>query len=438
MKNLKRLSILLSLLVVCALLFSCGKGQTDATTGTDNGAGTSAETTGIDPIDAPFDLVSTADPIFDYFGADLSGYLTLARDDYAGISVALDITDDEVEEYINDYLLPSNRTPIKATDRAVADGDTAFIYYTGYVDDVAFEGGSNAEDDEPYPLVIGSGSFIPGFEEALIGLIPSETSKEAPHPIAVTFPENYKNADLAGKEARFDIWLVGILDGYETPEMTPAFVTDVLGFETEETDVVAAFRAHLKDEMRKNKVENLTAHKLIRTMEELFKTLSFSETLPEGEADRVETAMNDEVVYYYQYYNYMSYMYYGKIYFEDLDEAGRWYYGLGPDADWEAFQHTEAERVVRQNILLAAIARLEEFTISEDEAKEWVREQARNNDVTPAEVLDHYSLEEVYLKIASGRAQELLLDAIDFDYGELPIGTDETPEETPDETAPEN
>ena len=436
MKRLKRLSILLSLLVVSALLFSCGKGKTDATddaTGTGTGE-TVAETTGIDPIDAPFDLVSTADPTFDYFRADLSDYLTVGSGDYEGLSVALDITEDEVEEYIRDYLLPSNRTPIKATDRAVADGDTAFIYYTGYIDDAAFEGGSNAEDDEPYPLVIGSGSFIPGFETALIGLIPSETSKEAPHPITVTFPESYDNADLAGKEARFDIWLVGILDGYETPELNEEFVTDVLGFETEETDVVAAFRAHLKNEMRKSKVESLTTHKLIRTMEELFKVLSFSETLPEGEADRVETAMNDDVVYYYQYYNYMSYMYYGQIYFEDLDEAGRWYYGLGPDADWAAFQHTEAERVVRQNILLAAIARLNGFTISEEEAKEWVREQARNNDATPAEVLDHFSLEEIYTKIAAERAQTILLETVAFDYGELPI----EPDETPEETTPEN
>ena len=100
MKRLKRLSILLSLLVVSALLFSCGKGKTDATddatgTGTEE---TAAETTGIDPIDAPFDLVSTADPTFDYFRADLSDYLTVGSGDYEGLSVALDITEDEVEE----------------------------------------------------------------------------------------------------------------------------------------------------------------------------------------------------------------------------------------------------------------------------------------------------------------------------------------------------
>ena len=436
MKRLKRLLILLSLLLICALLFSCGKDKTDAT-GSDaagSDATDPADTTGIDPADAPFDLVSTADPTFDYFGADLSEYLTISAEDYEGLAVALDITDDEVEEYINDYLLPSNRTPIKATDRAVADGDTAFIYYTGYIDDVAFDGGSNAEDDEPYPLVIGSGSFIPGFEDALIGLIPSDTSKDEPHPITVTFPEGYGNADLAGKEARFDIWLVGILDGYETPELTAAFVTDVLGFETEEEDVVAAFRTRLKNDMRASKVENLKTHKLIRTMEKLFENLTFSETLPAGEADRVETAMNDDVVYYYQYYNYMSYMYYGEIYFEDLDEAGRWYYGLGPDADWTAFQHTEAERIVRQNMVLALVARLNGLTISEDEAKEWVREQARNNGATPAEVLDHYSLEEVYTKIASERAQQILLETVAFDYGELPLETQETTEET----TPEN
>ena len=130
----------------------------------------------------------------------------------------------------------------------------------------------------------------------------------------------------------------------------------------------------------------------------------------------------------------MSYMYYGQIYFEDLDEAGRWYYGLGPDADWEEFQHGEAQRMVRQNMVLAAIARLDGFTISEEEAKEWVREQARNNDATPAEVLDHFSLEEIYTKIAAERAQKILLETVVFDYGELPI----EPDETPEEATPEN
>ena len=433
MKRLKRLSVLLSLLIVCALLFSCGKDKTDATTS--DGAETDpAETTGIDPIDAPFDLVSTADPTFDYFGADLSGYFTLTREDYADLSVSLDVTDEEVDEYINEILLPSNPTPIKVTDRAVADGDTTFIYYTGYIDGVAFEGGSNADSKLPTSLVIGSGSFIPGFEEELIGLTPADTSKDDPHPIYVTFPESYGNADLAGKEARFDIWLVGILDGYETSEMTPSFLTDVLGYETEEEDVVAAFRAQLKNEMRESKVKNLTAHKLIRTMEELFKVLAFFETLPAGEVERVEAGLNDDVVYYYEYYNYMSYMYYGEIYFEDLDKAGRWYYGLGPDADWKTFQHEEAQRIVRQNMVLAMIARLDSLTISEDEAKEWVREQARNNGATPADVLDYYSLEEIYTKIASERAQRILFESVAFDYGELPIETDEAPEET----TPEN
>ena len=66
-------------------------------------------------------------------------------------------------------------------------------------DGTAFEGGSNWDDKVPLELGIGSGSFIPGFEDGLIGVIPSNTSKENPFELHVTFPEGYKSADLAGK-----------------------------------------------------------------------------------------------------------------------------------------------------------------------------------------------------------------------------------------------
>ena len=326
------------------------------------------------------------------------------------------------------------------TDRAIAPGDTVSVYYTGYADNYAFSGGSNVGDEDPYELEIGSGAFIAGFEEALIGVRPDETSDEAPHTINVTFPTNgrYEGNPLAGKPARFDVVIKGIFDNaWNIPELTPEFVTEKLQFETEEADVVAALRLDVKNWMRENKVGNLDSHKLIRTMEELFKVLEFKDAYPEGEQERYEELMFEDVISYYQYYNYMYYMYYGYVCFEDQDEAGRSYYGLRFDADWEAYQHTESFRIVRQTMVLNMIARLEGLTVTEEDAKAWVREQmqsqqdqadqaaAQSGDeadkITPADILAEISVEEIYSKLASIKAQDFILNSITFDYGELPI-----------------
>ena len=519
-----------------------------------------------------FDLTSTADPTFDYYHSDLSAYLTISREDYLNLRVSLDVTDEDVDEYLNDQLLPSYRTPVMktdaavkaddtvyiyytgytdnfrfddgnntedadpftfvvgsgdfffadlenqligkrpdetgkdklfktadlvvpaehkvpiyvalaaeaaeagegaeqpepdytnpklvgktvrfeirivgiiegeetVTDRAIAPGDKVSVYYTGYADDYAFQGGSNVGSDDPAELKIGSDSFIAGFEDALIGTVPADTSAESPKRIEVTFPESYGNADLAGKPARFDVEIKGIQDGFNIPELTEDFILNTLGFETEEEDVVAALRLDLKNWLRQNKVSNLRTYKLIRTMEELFKVLHFEDAYPEGEAERFETEMNDEVTYYYTYYNYMYYMYYGYTPFEDIDDAGRWYYGLRFDADWEAYQHNEAARLVRQMMVLNMIVRLEGDAITEEDAKKWVLDQVAKRQeqldqqaeqngteaetATVEDVLAEYSVEKIYSQIAYERAQEIILNKITFDYGELPI-TEET------------
>ena len=425
MKNAKRIIAVLLLLLSAALLFSCGKGKTEVT---GSGTETTAEATEIDPVDAPFDLVSEVNPAFDYFHEDLTPYLTLTKEDYEGLLVALDVTEEDVDEYLNDTLLPSYRTPKMATDRAVKEGDTVYIYYTGYIDDVAFEGGSNAEEDEPYALEIGSGSFIPGFEDALIGVIPADTSKENLHSITATFPAEYRNADLAGKEARFDTWIVGIFDDdWIVPELTADFLAErVKNFTPETDDSVAEFRLAIKKWMRESKAASLESHKFNRTLETLFDSLSFGETLPEGEVERIEAVLTDEVTNYYQQYNFYYYMQYGYAPFDSVDDAARDYYGLRFDADWKAYQADFATKAVKQLLITSAIAKLNGFTVTEDEAKEWIRELARNNDATPADVLGYYSVEEIYAQIASEKAREILLAAVRFDYGDLLNEPEET------------
>lgn len=119
--------------------------------------------------------------------------------DYKNLDVkkeAVTITDDEVNAQIKQIQERNADFVIREDDEAIENGDTAVIDFEGSKDGVLFEGGSGTS----YPLEIGSGSFIPGFEEQCIGMKKGETKE-----ITVTFPENYQAAELAGQEAQFKV-----------------------------------------------------------------------------------------------------------------------------------------------------------------------------------------------------------------------------------------
>ena len=173
-------------------------------------------------------------PEIDLVGIDESGVLLSAKtfvepeieiDGYKGITVTLppvkEATDEEVEAEIQ-TIRERNSREIEVTDRPVQDGDKAFIDFEGFVDGVAFENGSAQNQ----PLVIGSGSFIPGFEEQIIGHSIGEEFD-----ITVTFPAEYHEASLAGKESVFKIKINSIAV-VEYPELDDEFAADVSDFNT--------------------------------------------------------------------------------------------------------------------------------------------------------------------------------------------------------------
>lgn len=123
---------------------------------------------------------------------------------------------------------------------AVENKDTAVIDFEGFKDGVAFEGGKG----ENYPLEIGSGSFIPGFEEQLIGMKAEETKD-----IQVTFPENYQAADLAGQEVTFKV-TVHEIKAKELPEADDELIKQA---EIENIETLEAFKENAKKELTKNK-----------------------------------------------------------------------------------------------------------------------------------------------------------------------------------------
>lgn len=143
---------------------------------------------------------------------------------YKGVKVEKQdatVTDEEITAELEKER-ESNARTIEVTDRAVKDGDIATIDFEGFVDGVAFEGGKG----ENYPLTIGSGSFIPGFEEQLIG-----KNKDEEVEVNVTFPEDYHAEDLKGKAALFKVTIKEIKEK-EIPELDDEFASEVSEFDT--------------------------------------------------------------------------------------------------------------------------------------------------------------------------------------------------------------
>lgn len=177
--------------------------------------------------------------------------------EYKGIAVdreAVNVTEEDILKEI-DLTRERNARMLTVEDRAAADGDTAVIDFEGFVDGVAFEGGKG----ENYSLRLGSGSFIPGFEDQVIG---HKTGEE--FDINVTFPEEYGAENLAGKAAVFKIKLREI-KVKELPVLDDEFVKDVSEFNTvdEYKEDVKKHLTERREAQEDNKVENALINALL-------------------------------------------------------------------------------------------------------------------------------------------------------------------------------
>ena len=157
---------------------------------------------------------------------------------YKGVKVdkvEVEVSDEDVAKEI-DAERERNARSISVTDRAVKDGDQTVIDFEGFKDGVAFEGGKG----ENYPLTIGSGAFIPGFEEQLIGKNIGEEVE-----VNVTFPEQYQAEELAGQPAVFKVTVKEIKEK-QLPELDDEFAAEVSEFDT---------LAEYKEDVKKNLTE---------------------------------------------------------------------------------------------------------------------------------------------------------------------------------------
>ena len=266
-------------------------------------------------------------------------YVTLGQ--YKGIEVTENepaVAEEYVENYI-EYALSMHSELSEVTDRAIIQGDTVSIDYAGYRDGVAFEGGTGSIED----LVIGSGRFIPGFEDGLIGaMLGDELS------LNLTFPDNYGNG-LSGAEVVFEVTVNGI---WETilPDYDDAFVKSI-GLEGVNT--TEEYHDYIYSLFYEDAVDTYNQAIQQDVVESAMANCIFKDPPEEMTARFYTIIVND-----------MTSM--AAAYGMDLNSYMGNYYGMSRDSYQEAFEKQSVE-LAQQYIMYQAIADAEGLNPSEEE-----------------------------------------------------------------------
>ena len=202
-----------------------------------------ADESGLDIVSQPeIDVVQIEKGKPFIFTAEVAVKPEVTLGEYKGLEVPkadLEVTDEEIEAELKKEQEKNART-IHVEDRAAQEGDKVTIDFEGFVDGVAFEGGTGKD----YPLTLGSKTFIPGFEEQLVGV-----ALEQPVDVNVTFPEDYQAEELKGKEAVFKC-VIHKIEAKELPELDDDFAKDVSEFDTLEE-----YKKEIKDNIEKRKAD---------------------------------------------------------------------------------------------------------------------------------------------------------------------------------------
>ena len=239
-----------------------------------------AESTGLEFVSRPefdVDQIEKGKPFI--YTATVAVRPEVKLGQYRGLEVTRQetlVSDDEINEELKREQEKNSR--LVEVDRPVQDGDTVILDYSGSVDGEKFDGGTA----ENQTLVIGSGSFIPGFEEQLVGMAKDETKD-----ITVTFPEEYHAEELAGKEAVFTCTIHKIQEK-ELPELDDEFAQDVSEFET-------------LDEYKKSIMDRLTERKQ-RSAKTAQENEAVDKVIAASEMDIPEAMIDSQVTSMYQDY----------------------------------------------------------------------------------------------------------------------------------------
>ena len=268
--------------------------------------------------------------------------------DYKGVEISkieLEVTDADVDTAIQNMARRNSRM-VTVEDRPAQDGDMVLIDYEGWVGDNQFEGGTA----ERYPLKLGSGTFIPGFEEQLVGVSTGENKD-----VVVTFPEDYHEDSLAGAEAVFKC-KVHEIKYEDVPEIDDEFVKDVSEFDTLD-ELKADERRKLEEENKKN-AENAMRNSAIEKVYEA-NDIEVPDAMVETEIDSMMNEFDQQ------------------LRSQGMDLEGYFKY-LGQDADEFRGQLKEdALKRVKTRMIVSAIAAQEGFEASDEEIDNEVETMAK-------------------------------------------------------------
>ncbi len=297
--------------------------------------------------------------------------------EYKGLVVAkpeVKVTAADVKAEMKPYIDRASR--LVSVDRKAKKGDVAVIDFEGFKDGVAFEGGKG----ENYSLELGSGSFVPGFEEQVIGMKAGEEKD-----LDITFPENY-TADLAGAAVVFKVKVNEVKERQE-PALDDEFAKDVSEFDT-----LDEFKKDLKEKLKARRQEQAERDYEAAVIDALLENLvcDVPEAMVEYRADKMveEQAMR---------------MQQSGLNFQDYLK----YMGLTMD-DVRAQAKTAADRAVRTALALDAVAKAEGIEVTKEELDAEVKRLAEQFNVTEEQVREVTNEDDMKQDLGSKKALELV------------------------------
>ena len=343
----------------------------------------------IEPVDRPdIDVKEMEDGKDIVIEAVVTVKPEVSISDYKGVEVEkvlAEVTDELVEEELEKSRDMNGRL-IVVEDRGVEDKDTVTIDFEGTIDGAPFEGGKG----EGYPLVIGSGQFIPGYEEQLIG---SKHGDEVE--VKVTFPEDYKAEDLAGKEAVF-MTKINEIKTKELPELDDEFAKDTSEFDTLE-ELKKDIREKLEETAKKN-AESANRDKVINAVVEKM-VADIPEVMFETEVDGMIREFDQQLQY--QGMGLDLYLQYTGQDMSSMKEQMR----------------GEAEARVKTSLAIEAIKNLEKVEATEEEIEKEIEKIAEAQKKSVEEIKKIFngeSLEYIKSTIESRKVVDMLVENANF------------------------
>ena len=313
------------------------------------------------------------------FKVELYPEYTLGQ--YRGIVAAKEevvVTDEMVDAKVEEARKSNAR--MVDVDRAAEMGDTANIDFDGYLDGVPFEGGKA----EGFSLELGSGTFVPGFEEQVVGMSIGEEKD-----LDITFPENYTE-ELAGKAVVFKVKLNGLTVA-ELPELDDAFVQDVSEFDT-----LDEYKADIREDLKVEEEDRVDTKFRTDVMQKACDNLTVE--IPET---MIMEKIDDMLRNYAAQYGIND----SEISTEELIKL------MGIDDEtMEKALRPAAEAQAKQDILFEAIVAEEKIEVTEDELAEYVQGAAQTVGAKPEDIINHFGIGFIRSEFLKEKASRIIIE----------------------------